>query len=145
MSGTTKQAQEAFSARLRAAMQKKGYTSNTNGTGVDISQLARAAGTTYEAARRYAAGEAIPRPGKMQAIAQWLGVAPSDLMFGQQAGIDEALLEQCIKAVSAAQSRRHFPLSPEKTARLVAVLYQEAVRGQMPAPEAIDLIGKAMA
>lgn len=145
MNGKTKQAQEGFSARLRAAMQAKGYTSNTNATGVDISQLAKVAGTTYEAARRYAAGEAIPRPGKMQEIAQWLGVAPSELMYGQQASINEALLEQCIKAVSAAQSRRNVPLSPEKMARLATVLYQEAARGQMPAPEAIDLIGKAMA
>lgn len=69
----------AFARRLRELMRAQGYVSDTARSGVDVVALAGAAGTTYEMARRYAEGHAVPRPDKLHRIAAWLGVPAAAL------------------------------------------------------------------
>jgi transcriptional regulator with XRE-family HTH domain len=138
----------SFGARLRELMVQRGFVSPGARSGVDVARLAQVAATTYEMARRYADGVAMPRPEKVAAIAEWLGVSPSSLAYGDKApgaGIDERLLQECIEAVTAAQTRTRRQLTTEKMAHLVAVLYQEAAAGKLPARESLDLMVRAAA
>lgn len=132
-----------FGQRLRAAMQERGHGSSSSRSRVDVGALARAAGTTYEMARRYAEGGAVPRADKLRAIAVWLGVSPSVLLWGDAPGVPNVnlgVLESCIAAVADAQRRTGLNISTERAARVVALLYQEAVAGKLTAPEVVDLL-----
>lgn len=143
-----KKAAARFGERLRAAMSKAGHVSHGNRSGVDVAKLAAASHTTYEMARRYAEGIAMPRPDKLEAIARWLGVRASELAFGIGAAgpgsaVDEGTLQQCIEAVIKAQRKAGRQLSPESTAHLAAVLYAEATTGELPSPESVALLVRA--
>jgi transcriptional regulator with XRE-family HTH domain len=132
----------AFARRLRDAMVARGFVSSGSRSGVDIAALARAAGTSYEMARRYAEGTAIPRPEKMEAIARWLGVQPGPLAWGasESVSINLKTLETCLTAIAEAQRRTGRELTTERAAHLVALLYQEAIAGRYPQPETVDLL-----
>lgn len=137
---------KAFAGRLRELMQARGHVSPTSHSGIDVAKLAEVSGTSYEMARRYAEGLAIPRPEKLAAIARWLGVTPAALAYGAAAtptAIDERLLEQCLRAVREAQDRAGLRLPPAKAAHLVAVLYGEAASGELPSPRSVDLMLRA--
>lgn len=144
MSKTTREATKEFGARLRKLMLEKGLTSSGAAGGVDVSQLASITGATYEMARRYVSGDAMPRAGKLHAIAQWLGIEASELAYGTSASIDEELLERCIRSVREAQEAAGKNMPPEKVARLVALIYKEAMRGGLPDQRSIELMAKAM-
>lgn len=125
-------------------MVRRGYTSESNRSGVDINRLAEAAHTTYEMARRYAEGVAIPRPDKLAAIAAWLGVSPGELAWGETgAKINGEVLEQCLRAVTEAQKRTGRTLTTEQAAHAVSTLYAEAMAGRFPVVESIDLMLRA--
>lgn len=135
----------AFGERLRDFMRAKGLTSAGSKSGVDVAKLAEAADTTYEMARRYAEGHAMPRPDKVAAIAKWLGVSVTALAYGEErspSAIDERLLQSCIEAIQAAQRRTGHSLSTESAARLVAALYGEASTNGLPNLESLDLLVK---
>lgn len=128
-------------------MKARGYVSETAHSGVDVSALAKAVGISYEMARRYAEGSALPRPEKLAAIATWLGVPPAQLAWGDTStggqSIDAGVLQQCIQAITAAQQRTRKPVTTEKTAQLVAILYEEAMMGRFPTDQSIDLMLRA--
>jgi transcriptional regulator with XRE-family HTH domain len=134
----------AFGDRLRRLMREQGHTSTGSKSGVDVARLAEIASTSYEMARRYAEGHAIPRPEKLAAIAKWLGVSSALLAWGEdeQAGIDERLLQSCMQAITSAQERTGHPLSTENAARLVAALYREAMKNGLPSVASLDLLVK---
>jgi transcriptional regulator with XRE-family HTH domain len=134
----------AFARRLRDAMTERGHVSAGARSGVDIASLARAAGISYEMARRYAEGAAIPRPNKLEAIARWLGVDPGFLAWGanESEPINLQTLETCLTAIAEAQRRTGRTLTTEKAAHLVALLYQEAIAGRHPVQETVDLLLK---
>jgi transcriptional regulator with XRE-family HTH domain len=141
-------AAQSFGTRLRALMAEKGWTSQGSRSGVDVPKLAEVAQTTYEMARRYAEGSAMPRPDRLAAIASWLGVNEGALVYGDKApgsAIDARMLESCLQAVTMAQTRTGRTLSAEKAAHLVAILYQEAHSGRIPSQESADLMVRAMA
>lgn len=80
---------KAFSARLVKAMKKREYVSQRNSaSGVDVAKLKSEAKVTYEMARRYTLGLAIPEPDKLARIAKWLGVRRAWLRDGE-GGMDE--------------------------------------------------------
>lgn len=134
-----------FGQRLRELMLQRGLASHGARSGVDVATLAQAAGATYEMARRYAEGAAIPRPEKLEAIARWLGVSPSSLAFGDAApsAVDTGTLQQCIEAIIEAQARTGRTLNTEQAAHLVALLYSEVKAGAVPANESLDLLVRA--
>lgn len=136
---------KAFAKRLRDLMRARGHVSPGAHSGVDVSAIAHAVGISYEMARRYAEGLAIPRPAKLAALARWLGVSPSALAYGTTTTttIDERVLEQCLRAVREAQERAGVRLQPDRAAHLVAILYGEAASGSLPEPRALDLLIKA--
>lgn len=141
MSESGNKAGREFAERLRAAMLRRGYASEGSRSGVDVTRLAEAAQTTYEMARRYAEGAAIPRPDKMEAIAAWLGLSPGELAWGDAGGqLNEGMLEKCLRAVTEAQGRTGKKLTTEQAAHAVATLYAEALAGRFPATESIDLM-----
>jgi len=72
-----------FSKRLNSLLQKKGYSSNRSQAGVEINQLAKAAGVSYQMARKYALGMALPDYHVIPKIAKWLNVTSSYLLFGE--------------------------------------------------------------
>lgn len=137
----------AFAQRLRELMKARGLVSGSSRSGVDVAALAHAAGSSYEMARRYAEGVAMPRPDKLTRIAEWLGVTASALAWGtREAGsIDTEALQRCIKAVTEAQTRAGITLSTEKAAGLVAALYQEAIDGRLPRADLVARMLRAMA
>lgn len=71
-----------FATRVRLAMKNSKKTVNDIKTGLSI---------TYEMARRYSLGQAMPRAEKMAALAKLLKVQTSDLAYGSD---DEAANEQ---------------------------------------------------
>ncbi len=72
-----------FSKRLNALLQKEGYVSNRSKAGIEIGQLAKVAGVSYQMARKYALGMALPDYHIIPKIAKWLNVSPSWLLFGE--------------------------------------------------------------
>lgn len=64
---------QEFADRLTAVMNKKGLS---------VKELSEACGVTYEMARRYTIGTAKPRDEKLSRIAEWIGVDPVWLDYG---------------------------------------------------------------
>ena len=80
--------QESFSARLRLGLKNAELNPDSP------TELARefnlrfsGAAVTVHAARKWLVGEAIPTQPKLRAIAQWLGVSPEWLRFGERNGV----------------------------------------------------------
>lgn len=137
-----------FGQRLRELMRARRHTSDTARSGVDVGALADAAGTSYEMARRYAEGMAVPRTDTLQRIAEWLKVAPALLAWGAQEGdssIDQEVLQRCIAAVMQAQATTRITIEPERAARLVSLLYLEAMDGRTPQPATVARMLKTLA
>jgi transcriptional regulator with XRE-family HTH domain len=134
-----------FGERLRAAMTAKGLTGRGR-SGVDVNALAKGAQVSYEMARRYAEGIALPRPDVIEAIAEWLGVDSAMLAWGAVApgNVDVVVLEQCLQAVRAAEAASGISLDPDHAARIVAQLYEETRRGEVPSASTLTALLKAM-
>lgn len=64
---------EEFAARLAGAMKRAGLT---------VADVAKALGVTYEMARRYHEGIAMPRQDKLKNLAALLGMSPAQLLYG---------------------------------------------------------------
>ncbi len=127
-------------------MKVKGFTSESSKSGLDVSALAAAAGTSYEMARRYCEGTALPRPDTMEAIARWLDLPVSALAFGEEkshAPIDEGTLQLCIEVVIEAQARTGTQLNPKSVAQMAAILYDEIRGGKAPSDDAVDMLIRA--
>lgn len=125
---------EAFAARLRMACQRRGHTSARNKSGVDVGAVAAAGGCSYEMARRYVEGLAMPGDDVVRALAAWLRVPLAWLALGEGDGasapaLDNRALEACLEAVMQAQEMAGVSLPPVKVAALVAALYREALDG----------------
>lgn len=73
-----------FSKRLNSLLQKEGYTSHRSKAGVEINELAKVAGVSYQMARKYALGLALPDYHIIPKIAKWLNVSSSWLLFGEK-------------------------------------------------------------
>lgn len=132
----------AFARRLQEWANRRGFTSGRSRSGVDVVKLAEAVGSSYEMARRYADGLAMPKPDGVRAIARWLRISPTFLAYGEgepeDAGIvDSSLLEQCLRAVTEAQRSAGVELSTDRLAQLVAALYREACEGSAPSSASV--------
>ena len=145
MATDSDQARE-FGERLRTAMHAKGKTSARNRSGVDVAALAKGVGVSYEMARRYAEGAAIPRPDVLNQIAAWLSVPAEALAWGtvREGEVDPIALEQCLRAVAAAQEVAGVTLSNDEAARIVAQLYQEVRRGEALSQSTLAAMLRAM-
>lgn len=148
---TTPQSTDAgeFSRRLRDAAQRRGLTSDRSRSGVDVVALAAAAECSYEMARRYAEGLAMPKPEAVRLLARWLRVNPAWLMYGEGeieglGDIDPALLEACLTAVAEAQTSAGVQLSTDRLAHLVAALYREARSGVEPSAASVAATLRAL-
>ncbi len=73
-----------FSKRLNASLHKAGYASTRSKAGVEIRQLAKVAEVSYQMARKYILGMALPDYYIMSKIAKWLNVSPGWLLFGEK-------------------------------------------------------------
>lgn len=76
-----------FSKRLNSLLQKEGYSSNRSKAGIEISKLAKVAGVSYQMARKYALGLALPDYHVIPKIAKWLNVSPGWLLFGEKEAV----------------------------------------------------------
>jgi len=127
---------EEFSARLRRACQERRHPSTRNQWGIDVSAVAAAGQCSYEMARRYVAGLAIPGDTTMRLLADWLRVPVGWLAFGESgdalggAEVSAAGLESCLVAIEEAQKLAGVTLPPARVAALAAALYREAVEGR---------------
>ena len=135
--------QSTVYTRIQQAAQARGHTSNRSRSGVDVSAMAHSIGCSYEMARRYAEGLAVPPPETLESIAQWLRVNVAWLGFGtppmeagsDMADVDEKTLETCLEAVEEAQQIAGVHLSTHQAAHLVAMLFREARQGaELSAP-----------
>lgn len=74
----------SFSKRLLHLMQNKGYQSKRSKAGVDVTRLAEVVNCSYQMARRYVLGEALPELNVITKIAIWLDTSASWLLFGDK-------------------------------------------------------------
>jgi len=138
-----------FAARLREAAEVRGKTSGRAKSGVDLAAMSKAAGVSFELARRYADGLAMPRPRVVRALAEWLGVQTDWLLFGHgpmeaEPALNLDLLETCITAVEEAQSIAGMRLPSARSASLVAELYRDALVGVSPSPRSVSAVIRAL-
>ncbi len=75
---------QSFSKRLSSVLQKEGYSSKRSRAGVEINKLADVAGVSYQMARKYVLGMALPEYHIIPKIARWLNVSSSWLLFGEK-------------------------------------------------------------
>ena len=76
-----------FSRRLNEVMATAGYLSSRSKTGVDITKLAKVSECSYQMARKYTLGQALPDLHVVVKITAWLKISPSWLLFGENATI----------------------------------------------------------
>lgn len=74
----------SFAKRLNSILLKKGFSSSRSKAGIEINQLAKVASVSYQMARKYALGMALPEYHVVLKIAKWLNVSPSWLLFGEK-------------------------------------------------------------
>lgn len=72
-----------FSERLNSLSQNANKTS-ARSKGIDIRELARVTDVSYQMARKYALGLALPEYQVIPKIAKWLNTSPGWLLFGEQ-------------------------------------------------------------
>lgn len=131
-------------------MRAAGHTSSTSHSGVDVVALAEAAGVSYEMARRYAEGLAMPRPATVESIAEWLQLSPGSLAYSPAhsgaaaATIDERELERCIAATIEAARRSGREVPPGTLAKVAVVLYMEAIAGRQTPTPTIETLLRAI-
>ena len=70
-----------FACKLTQLMREKGHESSRSKAGIDIYKLAEISGCSYQMARKYALGLALPELSVIIKIADWLGTAPSLFLF----------------------------------------------------------------
>lgn len=75
-----------FAQRLVDTLVDKGYTSSR--TKVNARELADAIGCSYQMARKYVVGVALPEFETIQKIAIWLDVSAGWLLFGETEHVD---------------------------------------------------------
>lgn len=73
-----------FSKRLIHVMQNKGFGSERSKAGIRVKKLAEVTGCSYQMARKYALGEAMPELHIIHIIAQWLDISAGWLLFGEK-------------------------------------------------------------
>ena len=76
-----------FSKRLNSLLQKEGGLSNRSKAGIEINHLANVAGVSYQMARKYALGMALPDYYVIQKIAKSLNSSPGWLLFGEKESV----------------------------------------------------------
>lgn len=137
-----------FAARLREAAAARGKTSARAKSGVALADMAKAVGISFELARRYADGLAMPRPGVIQSIADWLGVEVNWLLFGRGAMESKPILnldvlESCIAAADEAQEIAATRLPATRLSALIAELYRDALIGVPPSARSVSAVIRA--
>ena len=151
MRTTRDEAAEAFAHRLQQAARKRGVTSDRSRSSIDVAAVAEKIGASYEMARRYVQGMAMPKPDVIRSLARWLRVSADWLAFGEglmedsPGDLDLVLLEQCIQAVVDAQVTAGVNLDTGRLSHLVAALYREAREGRAPSPASVAATLKALA
>jgi transcriptional regulator with XRE-family HTH domain len=74
-----------FAKRLRAAMLAAGYPDRPAILEREFNSRYWGRSVTFQAVSRWLRGQSIPAQDKLQVLAEWLGVEPQALRFGEQA------------------------------------------------------------
>ncbi len=87
-----------FSRRLEKKMREEGHQTDRVGLGINIRKLAKISNCSYQMARKYILGLALPDITIIIKIAAWLKVSPSWLLFEEESPIQNYPLnnEPCI-------------------------------------------------
>ena len=101
-----------FAERLKAAMVASGHEPRPSVLEKHFNSLYWGRSVTFQAARSWLTGRAIPEQDKLQVLAEWLRVNPQALRFGEKSVPREAA-----KTFIAAE-----PLSPQDRAAIDALL-----------------------
>lgn len=97
-----------FAANLRSAMDRRGLS---------VTDIARHLGITYEMARRYTLGTAKPRTKKLAELADFLGITPANLEYGQLDAYAATQATTPQAAYAAEEPRVEYPsLTPQSAA-----------------------------
>jgi len=75
-----------FAERLKAAMIAAGYEARPSVLEKQFNARYWGRSVTFQAARRWLIGLSIPEQDKLQVLADWLGIEPQVLRFGEGAG-----------------------------------------------------------
>jgi hypothetical protein len=133
---------KSIADRIQQAAKLRGHTSDRSESGVDVRVMSEGIEASYEMARRYAEGVAVPPPDVTRKIAAWLKVNVIWLLFGDgpmegKSDIDLTTLETCLSVALEAQRISGIPLPSKRLASLVAGLYRQASKGPALTAEAV--------
>lgn len=95
---------EDFSQRLKDAMTAAGYEPRPAILEREFNLRYWGKSVSFQAARRWLQGEAIPAQDKLQVLAEWLAVEPQALRFGDDA----------VRKIKLQQARWDAGLKPEE-------------------------------
>lgn len=129
--------------RIQQAAKLRGHISDRSESGVDVRKMSEGIDASYEMARRYAEGVAVPPPDAVRKIAAWLKVSVTWLLYGDGAmdgvasDIDMPVLKKCLEVALEAQRIAGVTLPSSRLASLVAGLYKQATKGSAPSAETV--------
>lgn len=76
-----------FAARLKQAMLDAGYEARPSVVEREFNQRFWGRSISFQAARQWLLGNAVPQQDKLQVLADWLKIEPQTLRFGGKAAI----------------------------------------------------------
>jgi hypothetical protein len=134
---------QTIADRIQKAAKLRGHTSGRSESGVDVRKMSEGIEASYEMARRYAEGAAVPPPDVARAIATWLKVSVTWLLYGDgtmdssASDIDVPVLKKCIEVALEAQRIAGIALPSSRLASLVVGLYKQATKGPAPSAQTV--------
>lgn len=128
-----------FAQRLREAMINAGYEARPAILEKGFNSRYWGWSVTFQAVSRWLRGQAIPSQDKLQALAEWLGVEPHLLRFGDQVANSVRSRRQRWDEGIGYQERELFetflslPSAQRKLAREVIMLFAKACEAETKA------------
>ncbi|MCE8003071.1 MULTISPECIES: transcriptional regulator [Billgrantia] len=96
----------AFAERLAAAMRAAGYEPRPAVLEREFNLRYWGKPVTLQGVRRWLCGETLPQQEKLQVLAEWLGVEPQTLRFGERGGYQVSEPRGAWEASVGAEERR---------------------------------------
>jgi hypothetical protein len=139
---THAQEAQAFSARLRKALDRAGVRASPTVVAHEFNLRYYGRSVTVHTARNWLVGVSIPTQDKLQELAKWLEVEPNELRFGPSGKArtlrEPTPLEGRLRHADFDMVERYLALPPDvqKTVREVVLGLSSAFTGQKPARKA---------
>ncbi len=137
----------AFAERLAAAMRAAGYEPRPAVLEREFNLRYWGKPVTLQGVRRWLCGETLPKQEKLQVLAEWLGVEPQTLRYGEAAGLQIREARGRWEASISGEERQVLQLYlalPVAQRKVVAQVIEAFSQAYGPLPnESNDTLGDA--